>query len=306
MASRLSEYLLQPETIRHLFLYISDEELHLYRHLEQKATVSLRMKSLLQRFCTVGYCFFQKNNTFCIPSEMQERIPSDVEFEQQRKQVSFFFDCLTSAGILYGCAPVSRVLALYQTHMPDTLSPQTALSLIATAPSFLPVFPVKEDLVIHPSLYANDLYRKILQCQGSTPYYIPTRQEILHLARYGYFPADEHTKKLTEALVDYTCFSTDICEHLTGELQSVFRQGGTIQDAREFLEKQYQLTPTLEEKKLFAALNEVFAHTRLLLHRGHTTAELEKSVPVSAKIYPNSPCPCGSGKKYKKCCGRHR
>jgi preprotein translocase subunit SecA len=21
------------------------------------------------------------------------------------------------------------------------------------------------------------------------------------------------------------------------------------------------------------------------------------------KIYPNDPCPCGSGKKYKKCCG---
>ena len=25
-----------------------------------------------------------------------------------------------------------------------------------------------------------------------------------------------------------------------------------------------------------------------------------------AKIYPNDPCPCGSGKKYKKCCGRNR
>lgn len=24
------------------------------------------------------------------------------------------------------------------------------------------------------------------------------------------------------------------------------------------------------------------------------------------KIYPNDPCPCGSGKKYKKCCGRNR
>ena len=23
------------------------------------------------------------------------------------------------------------------------------------------------------------------------------------------------------------------------------------------------------------------------------------------KIYPNDPCPCGSGKKFKKCCGRH-
>ena len=24
------------------------------------------------------------------------------------------------------------------------------------------------------------------------------------------------------------------------------------------------------------------------------------------KIYPNDPCPCGSGKKYKKCCGKNR
>ena len=25
---------------------------------------------------------------------------------------------------------------------------------------------------------------------------------------------------------------------------------------------------------------------------------------ANAKIYPNDPCPCGSGKKYKQCCGR--
>ena len=23
---------------------------------------------------------------------------------------------------------------------------------------------------------------------------------------------------------------------------------------------------------------------------------------VEAKVYPNDPCPCGSGKKYKQCC----
>ena len=26
----------------------------------------------------------------------------------------------------------------------------------------------------------------------------------------------------------------------------------------------------------------------------------------SRKVYPNDPCPCGSGKKFKKCCGRVR
>ena len=24
------------------------------------------------------------------------------------------------------------------------------------------------------------------------------------------------------------------------------------------------------------------------------------------RIYPNDPCPCGSGKKYKKCCGKNK
>ncbi len=28
------------------------------------------------------------------------------------------------------------------------------------------------------------------------------------------------------------------------------------------------------------------------------------TVVKEAKVYPNDPCPCGSGKKYKKCCGR--
>ena len=27
---------------------------------------------------------------------------------------------------------------------------------------------------------------------------------------------------------------------------------------------------------------------------------------MDAKIYPNDPCPCGSGKKYKKCCGKNK
>ena len=29
------------------------------------------------------------------------------------------------------------------------------------------------------------------------------------------------------------------------------------------------------------------------------------TVVKEEKVYPNDPCPCGSGKKYKKCCGRN-
>jgi hypothetical protein len=30
------------------------------------------------------------------------------------------------------------------------------------------------------------------------------------------------------------------------------------------------------------------------------------TVVKETKIYPNDPCPCGSGKKYKKCCGKNK
>ena len=31
-----------------------------------------------------------------------------------------------------------------------------------------------------------------------------------------------------------------------------------------------------------------------------------RTINVEKKVYPNDPCPCGSGKKYKKCCGKNK
>ena len=33
--------------------------------------------------------------------------------------------------------------------------------------------------------------------------------------------------------------------------------------------------------------------------------KLSTTVVNEAKVYPNDPCPCGSDKKYKKCCGKN-
>ncbi|HKW89676.1 MAG TPA: preprotein translocase subunit SecA [Candidatus Acidoferrales bacterium] len=46
------------------------------------------------------------------------------------------------------------------------------------------------------------------------------------------------------------------------------------------------------------------AQQELQLQTGAEKAEAPKQVRTGAKIGRNDPCPCGSGKKYKKCCGR--
>ena len=56
----------------------------------------------------------------------------------------------------------------------------------------------------------------------------------------------------------------------------------------------------------------------MIIYRGHTPNEITVKRPKNnfpnfhtaqpkknQKIYPNDVCPCGSGKKYKKCCGKN-
>ena len=48
--------------------------------------------------------------------------------------------------------------------------------------------------------------------------------------------------------------------------------------------------------------NDIFdEETRKKLYKEQKSST---TIVKEAKIYPNDPCPCGSGKKYKKCCGR--
>ncbi len=49
--------------------------------------------------------------------------------------------------------------------------------------------------------------------------------------------------------------------------------------------------------------NEIFTPER----QKELYKEQKRSTTIvnEAKVYPNDPCPCGSGKKYKKCCGRN-
>ena len=48
--------------------------------------------------------------------------------------------------------------------------------------------------------------------------------------------------------------------------------------------------------------NEIFdQETQKALYKEQKSST---TIVKDAKVYPNDPCPCGSGKKYKKCCGK--
>ena len=50
--------------------------------------------------------------------------------------------------------------------------------------------------------------------------------------------------------------------------------------------------------------NDIFDEdTRKALYKEQKSST---TIVKDKKVYPNDPCPCGSGKKYKKCCGKNK
>ncbi len=124
---------------------------------------------------------------------------------------------------------------------------------------------------------------------------------------------DEEVKGTVKELADK--YEVDLMT-MTGFLDGIndsLKQANPIEEMEEDTEVSLGFDIELLYKNMVAAgadwlynleeWNEIFDEDkRKALYREQkesTTVHKEK------KIYPNDPCPCGSGKKYKKCCGKN-
>lgn len=83
------------------------------------------------------------------------------------------------------------------------------------------------------------------------------------------------------------------------------KDGSSIEETLEVLNNCFQFDTKEERKEFEKLLIKVQAETELWSLRGHMPSEFKPQTVVKAdKVGRNEPCPCGSGKKYKKCCGK--
>lgn len=187
-------------------------------------------------------------------------------------------------------------------------------------------------------------YKNLLAQQGAKPYYIPEKDIFLSYADTMYTEKNEVYNQMvafwTEKMEQEEAKAEDICN----ELQLQIRNGAQTQQIFDELDRQKIVFPDDKTIQDFThCLMDMYNNTRLRENRGFTPVEIETDAPgnsvysqetyeqirnlgaisqqISAeskiipfptvkreekKVYPNDPCPCGSGKKYKKCCGRNK
>ena len=173
--------------------------------------------------------------------------------------------------------------------------------------------------------------KMIIEEQKKRPdidYYPFTKKQLLKAGQPGYIERTPAVNSLTDFLLEHYDFSNEEIEEILRDLTIIINMESRPTAIFSYLEELLEL-PSLEvAQELADKLMELHNNTRLWILKGHTPHEIShrekkhlKPLPAvpfmlpqedtnifdiktGAKIGRNDPCPCGSGKKYKKCCGR--
>lgn len=142
---------------------------------------------------------------------------------------------------------------------------------------------------------------------GDKPRYIPDREEFRRYFGFDYFERNTHIESLHKFLTSKLNVKPAVANEIVMEIQYACALEVPTQTILDILDE-YNV-PMKQDlfNKLGQKIVNVSNNTRLWSNNGHTPNELyQQMVPQigKKKIGRNDPCPCGSEKKHKKCCGR--
>lgn len=165
------------------------------------------------------------------------------------------------------------------------------------------------------------------EMRAELDYYDFSKKELLKASYDMYVPKTPEVNKFIKLLLNHYDLAEDELEIVLLDVMDIIRENDNPLAAIGYLEECIELPDMEFAQTLGNHLIAIYNTTRQWILKGHTPTELyqkdsAKLEPLkmhsvaletvaspstqasSEKIGRNEPCPCGSGKKYKKCCGR--
>jgi hypothetical protein len=150
--------------------------------------------------------------------------------------------------------------------------------------------------------------------RSSIDFYPFTKEQLLKAGEPGYIDRTPAMEKFLSFLLEHYDLTRLETEDLAMELINIINMDDHPSMMIKYLNSRLEF-PTFEfVQEITAHAMEVYNQTRMWALKGYAPSELgqeEKKhlLPLSSddenkKVGRNDPCPCGSGKKYKKCCGK--
>lgn len=170
-------------------------------------------------------------------------------------------------------------------------------------------YDVYEDYLVHWDLLDRARMARVLKRNEQFDYAPVKYEDIMKAGKDLKCPLNAQQK----VIMDQVSAELNFTEALMGEIQKGLMEHIHRRDDWRFflydIEMEYDLNKELFDKKVLRLIRKFETCTGRFDNKGYSDSEILRSkdgvlrkAPV--KIGRNEPCPCGSGKKYKRCCLR--
>lgn len=255
------------------------------------------------------------------------RMPNQVESSPKPNQLKTspipnaerIIQYAIACGNLYGYLEYPQFLEIYNGQNEPNISSQDFKALLAD-PRYAKLLK-KAQITVQPKALAHQAADDgLLQKTAGKPFYVPEKEELLRYVDGEYYEMTDFHEQFMEKLAEdffggSTIMVKGILDDLITKLQAAENYSQIV--TQQFI-RRFAMKDVMQMNEYAYMISMIANTTRIWENRGHTPSELSamekiylKSIQDPAsngfsdkKIGRNDPCLCGSGKKYKKCCGK--
>lgn len=288
--------------------------------------------NVINAFVPYGWVFYfveNDNGSFAVTKEVGD-ILRTLEKPEIQERIGFY--CLIRYVVktclaLYGVCTLKQICDILVQWAEDGNKMEELIGdMSEVVQEYLPyleeqgILWLDGEYIIDPFLQTKKEYRGLLRRQ-SQKYYMPDQEMVIACGSGNMVDKNEEYKTVFSLLLKETK-DRDETEEILEELAVyVTREDSS---ASQLMNCLYEWDVAFENDRaaarLFRAMGEWTYSIRRWSECGYSRKELHKEnadlkymtnsdkyqkvQEIEKKVYPNDPCPCGSGKKYKKCCGK--
>ena len=335
LISKITEFLLFPSVMYHRLSILDDEAFSLFKQLlEGELEVEPSHFELILNLAKTMYVTSERDQYVSIVESVNESFMrlNHNKLDENRQKINWLIKCMHISNELYGITPVHILYEIYNQKSNMRCSMDELIELYHSIPNDLTTSVLIGDYFIDLGIHAIEDVEYLEAEQEDKEFYIPTAKEVEFFAKYDYFNTKEY-RKFTKFLRSNLASSLDEIHMTNSVLHSMISEQEDLEEIIDYLVNDAGLNIKSESEagKLIELLANLHNDTRIVENRGHTPNELttetiihdqnegihnifpfpnmtkrdlQDSIKKPIKIYPNDICPCGSGKKYKRCCGK--
>ena len=250
-----------------------------------------------------GYCGFTSLGTAVVPADVAKAYDemNTEKFRSDRHYRSQVWACCKAAVYLYGAADAGQVETICRAVGCEADAGEIT-RLCREMKGVWTDFAYWDGRFIDWNLIQADAYKDVLNYQKGKEFYIPSALQVKEIARTGAVELKKHIRPLKAFFLAMVGCDEETAREAASSIHHHVRLGTTPKAVEDIMEH-FGLNLDSQEKMngFDEIMEQVWKETRTVGNCGYNRVELDAK---TARIDPDAPCPCGSGKRYRQCCGR--